>query len=338
MSKRSIILATAALLLAGGAAVAISAPGDGPGGWRGHGMHRMGGGMGPMGEDGMESMGGRHMKGMRGHFGRTMTKEDFDTRTRERFAALDKNSDGVIDKAEMEAAVAARSSKRMGRRGMEQGQMGQRMLKRMGAGADGKVSKEAFRAEINRRFAEADLNSDGKLDDADLPPMMRGRNALDHIGESRGRRGGALGWVKRLGVSAKAGVITRDDVLAGADKRFSTLDKNGDGVIDQADFDAMRKDMADYRVQRMAHRLGAGPDGKVTREQFMAKAAERFARLDVDGDGRIGGRGRGGHGWGHGRGGGHGGMMDRHHQGDMHRGNDAPAQAPAGEAAPAPKN
>lgn len=280
---------------------------------------------------------------MRGMGGRGMTKEQFDTRTRERFARLDKNSDGVIDKAEMEAAVAEHGSKGRGRHAMGRGEMGDRMLKRMGADADGKVTKDAYRAEITRRFAEADLNSDGKLDDADLPPMMRGRNALDRIGEGRGRGRSPLGWIRRLGVEAKAGVISRDDVLAAADKHFASLDRNADGTVDKADVDVLRKEMTDYRVQRMAHRMGAGPDGKVTREQFQAKAAERFARFDADGDGRMDGRGHGRRGWRHERGhggGDHGGMMGRHHGGPMHGGDDNPPAAQPGDAPtpPATKN
>ena len=59
--------------------------------------------------------------------------------------------------------------------------------------------------------------------------------------------------------------------------------------------------MVDYRVKRTLHHHGVGNDGKLTREQFMAKANERFARLDRDNDGVISraempGRGKGRHG------------------------------------------
>ena len=282
MSRTRIALAAAGLLVVAGA-VAATAAGHGQRGWRGDRMM--------FGADGGPG-------GMRGRFGRPLTKDDFDTRTRERFARLDKNGDNVIDKAEIEAAIDARMERRH-RRGGPDGAMGERMLRRMGAGADGKLTKDAFRTELTRRFAEADLNNDGRIDDADLPPMMRGRDA---ISDGRMGRFGAGRWLRMLGVEAKDGAISRADVLAAGDRQFDRLDRNKDGVVDKADMDALRKETADYRVQRFLHRFGADNDERVTREQFQAKAAQRFARMDVNGDGTISrderpGRGHGSRGW-----------------------------------------
>jgi Ca2+-binding EF-hand superfamily protein len=85
----------------------------------------------------------------------------------------------------------------------------------------------------------------------------------------------------------KDGVITREEVVAAAERRFAGFDRNKDGKLDAADADTLRQETADYRVQRFFHRFGAGPDGRVTKEQFYAKAKERFARLDRDSDGTI---------------------------------------------------
>ena len=351
MSKKTILVATAGVLLMAGAVAAVSAPGH-RGHWRGGSM--MFGG---------DADGGH---GMRGRFGRALTKDEFDAKSRERFARLDKNSDGIVDTAELEAAINERMSARHGRRGGGQGMgpgamgdmMGTGMLRRMGAGSDGKLTKENYRTEITRRFAELDLNGDGRIDDTDLPPMMRGRNVLAHFGDAApsgmspgmrhgGPAGGPMGWLRRLGVTAKDGAIARDDVVAAADKQFDRLDRNKDGVVDQTDMAALRKEMLDYRIKRMAHRMGAGPDGRVTREQFQAKAAERFARLDLNGDGTVGrGEGWGRHGGGGHRGGGHrgphGGMGPMHGgpaggpmQGGQMQGGQMPADvAPAAPAAP----
>jgi Ca2+-binding EF-hand superfamily protein len=283
MSRTKIALAAAGLLVAAGAIAAVAAHGH-RGGWRGD--HMM------FGEDG-------GFGGMRGRFGRALTKDEFDARTRERFARLDKNGDNVIDAAEVEAAINERMSARQHRWGGREGTTGERMLRRMGAGPDGKLTKDAFRTELTRRFAEMDLNNDGRIDDNDLPPMMRGRTALS---DARPGAFGPMRWLRMLGVEAKDGTMTREDILGAGDRQFERLDRNKDGIVDKADMDALRKEMTDYRVKRFIHQFGADKDGRVTREQFQAKAAERFARMDFNADGAISrdempGRGRGMRGW-----------------------------------------
>ena len=308
MSKKKIALATVSVLVVAGAAAAVSAPG--------HRDHWRGGAN--MGDD----IAGGGFLGKHGWFHRTLTKEQFDTRTRERFARFDKNGDNVIDPAEMEAVIKDGKSRRFDRHGHRGGMMGKRMQRAFDADRDGKTTKDEVRAEFARRFAEADINSDGKIDDADLPPVMRGRNAISNgfTGmRHRGRHGKmhGLGFLRQADAD-KDGVVTKEEVAAFADGKFARWDWNKDGTIDQADRDALRKEMTDYAVMRTAHRMGAGPDGKVTREQFQAKAAERFARLDVDGDGKITRKelpGRGHRGWHHHRG----------HQGASERGNNADA-------------
>jgi Ca2+-binding EF-hand superfamily protein len=294
MSKKKVIAAIALVALAGAAATVAA---QGQRNWGQHnGGHRngdhgggMGLGMGPgMGQgDGMGDMRGR-----RGMFGRDLTKDEFDGRLRERFARLDKNSDNVLDAAEIEAAV----TERMGRGRFAGGQGGpgqpgmsaqppaQMMLRRLGADKDGKLTQQAFLDRVKARFAEADLNNDGKITDDDLPPMMRGRGLIttENIKNSR------MPMFRFLrDVEVKDGAITLDAVLAGATKQFERMDRNKDGVVEQADVAAMRKEMTDYQVKRFIHRYGADKDGKVTKEQFFAKEAQRFAEADTNGDGVI---------------------------------------------------
>ncbi|MEZ5818353.1 MAG: EF-hand domain-containing protein [Hyphomicrobiaceae bacterium] len=333
MSKKTIVVAAAGVLVLAGAAVAVSAPGH-RGGWHD----------GPMMGDRM--MDGDHMGGLgkRGWFGGSLTKEQYETRVRERFARFDKNGDNVIDPAEMESVINESMSRRFGGRG--RGQMGQRLMRAFDANHDGKVTQDEFRAEVGRRFAEADINSDGKIDDADLPPTMRGRNAIAEggFGMGSGHRRGmmrGLGFLRQADAN-KDGVVTKAEATAFADQQFARFDWNKDGSIDQADRDALRKEMVDYAVKRMAHRMGAGPDGKVTRDQFQAKAAERFARMDFNNDGTLSrdempGR-RGGHGprgWRHG--GGHHGMGPHHDMGGAMPGDGGP-RGPGRDGEPPAKN
>ncbi|MGE0626596.1 MAG: EF-hand domain-containing protein [Hyphomicrobiaceae bacterium] len=216
-----------------------------------------------------------------------MTQDEFDTRTRERFARLDKNSDGVIDTTEIEASL----SNRAGRADRRRGAGLDRLLARFDANRDGKVSKDEFLDPVKKRFARMDLNNDGKITDDDLSPMMRGRDVLKGEGgymQRSGFRGRMHGLRRLIAADAnKDGVITLDEVVASATQRFDRLDRSKDGAIDNSDFEAIRKDMMAYNVQRFLHRYGADKDGKVTREQFANAAKQRFAQRDLNRDGRI---------------------------------------------------
>jgi Ca2+-binding EF-hand superfamily protein len=273
MSRRKKILIAAGAVLALGTVAVVTANA-----YRGHPM----GHFGFFGEEGHGRWG----------FGRgSLTKDEFDGRARERFARIDRNSDGVLDSAEIEASL----NERMGRRGPKGGpgagkmgeRMGQHFLAMFDDNRDGKASKDEFLGGVRKRFAELDLDNDGRITDADLPPMMRGRNLLSGPGGGMGRGPGGMLGIFREADANKDGVITLDEAMALGEKRFSEHDRNKDGAIDQVDFDALRKEMADYRVKRFIHHFGADKDGKVTREQFMAKSRERFARMDLNNDGTI---------------------------------------------------
>ena len=268
MAKRKTVFIAAGALLAVGAVAAISAPGD-----RGH-----------RGGDSMILGGwGDGLMGGKGRWSRQpMTQDEFDATTRARFARLDKNSDGVIDASEIEAALA----RRVERRGKDGGRMGQRLMRAFDTDRDGKVTKEEFMASVRARFAQLDLNNDGRITDDDLPPVMRGRNILAGEGSGRGP-GRRILRLLRDADTNKDGVVTLDETLAAADKRFARLDRNKDGIVDKADGDALRAETVDYRVKRFIHNFGADSDGKVTKEQFAAKARERFARMDLNNDGTI---------------------------------------------------
>lgn len=54
----------------------------------------------------------------------------------------------------------------------------QRLLKRLDANGDGRVSKEEFERHAKERFAMLDLDDDGQITASDLPPRMRGMGIL----------------------------------------------------------------------------------------------------------------------------------------------------------------
>ena len=278
MRKRNIALVSGVLLTAGVIAAVAATPRGGPDGhmWD------------DAGDAPRDHKGGWRHGGMMGWFGpQTITADAYDTRTRERFARLDKNGDGILDTAEIEGSLSQLGSRGRGSGpAAREGNGGDRMLRRFGD-RDGKITKDAFLSEAKRRFTQLDLNNDGKITDDDLPPMMRGKGAL---------KAGAAGMpgpmAKLLADLRQAdakqdGIITIDAYMAVQAKRFDGWDRNKDGVIDKSDFDMARKDMMAYGVKRFLHTYGADADGKVTKEQFYKVAKERFARLDRKGEGKI---------------------------------------------------
>lgn len=274
MSKKKVLIA-AAILVAGGAAIAVSAPGQ-----RLH--DRM---MDRWSHDGGHGLG----MGLMG-FGRgDITRAEFDEKVRERFARFDANSDGVIDAAEIEAALVKGGKHHRGFR--------ERRADRGDAGKDEtrrgrSVNKSEYLDEVRRRFAMLDLDSDGRITDADLPPRMRDRGVLSHLAgeEGRGmhghRHGRMLGFL-RGATADKDGGITLDEVVRVAGERFDRMDRNKDGTLDRADREARAKDATDYRVKRVLHRFGAVSEGKITREQAFKVAGDAFARLDRNNDDTI---------------------------------------------------
>ena len=282
MSKKKVLI-VAAILLAGGAAIAVSAPGH-----RGHGM---GGGMMDrwFHGEGRQDLG---LSPFAGRWGSELKRDAFDEKVRERFARFDLNSDGVIDVAEIEAALAKGGRHHRGFR--------ERRAEREGTAGDEtrrgrSVSKSEYLDEVRRRFAMADLDSDGRITDADLPPPMRGRGVLSRLageqggqGMMRGHRGGGPGIGFLRGATLdKDGGITLDEAVRVAGERFDRMDRNGDGTLDRADRQAFAKEMTDYRVKRVLHRFGATAEWKITRDQAFKVVGEMFDRLDRNKDGTI---------------------------------------------------
>jgi Ca2+-binding EF-hand superfamily protein len=275
MSRKKVLI-VAAVLVAGGAAIAVSAPGQ-----RLHDrmMDRWSHGGGPgMGMGPAMGLFGGHWRG-------ELTREAFDEKVRERFARFDANSDGAIDVAEIESALEKAGKYRRGVRHRRAARHGEGNRGGMRPGHS--VTKSEFLDNVRRRFAIADLDGDGKITDADLPPIMRGRGVLTgDQGFRRGRGGRMLAFLRGADAD-KDGAITLDEAVKAAGDRFDRMDRTKDGTLDRADRDALVKEMTDYRVKRILHRFGATAEGKITREQAFKVAGDMFARLDRNSDGTI---------------------------------------------------
>jgi hypothetical protein len=96
------------------------------------------------------------------------------------------------------------------------------------------------------------------------------------------------------------GVLTREEALARADRRFDALDTDHDGKITAAERAAQPerpRGTADGQTPmpgrghhgggRMLERADTDKDGMVTRKEFRAVAGRMFDRQDANHDGRV---------------------------------------------------
>ncbi len=154
-----------------------------------------------------------------------LTRAEFDAARQARFTQQDANNDGQLTREEMRAGRGERGhhGRGWGRRGG-----GMHMLTRADANNDGNVTRDEYLAGPIARFDRLDANNDGVISEAERP-QRRER------GERRGR-----------------------------------IDADGDRQISRAEFDAMGA--------RMFERLDANSDGRVTREEANAARSHRRGR------------------------------------------------------------
>jgi Ca2+-binding EF-hand superfamily protein len=208
-----------------------------------------------------------------------------------RFQSIDTQNKGSITAADIAASprTAQRDQK-----------IAQRLVAHMDTAGNGYVSKDEFLAAASTRFARMDSAGTGQVTLAQFEAAM-----------PRGHRHGSAGAPgpaadARSGKHAQFaqdiaqhefdkfdanhdGVVSKDEYLAAAGARFDALDTAHTGKLTAQEITASPKMLRhdEFAAQRELQHMGAGADGSVTQDQYLAAARARFAKLDANGDGFI---------------------------------------------------
>ncbi len=173
-------------------------------------------------------------------------------------------------------------------------------LKRFDADRDQAVTVDEFLKRRVEAFTRRDRNGDGTLDALEL-----GEAPLGLRQKRQERRLERL--LVRLDTNADSKLTKQEfenppagkSEGEGGDRRgnqrsvdrqrllFSFYDRNADGVVEKAEYEAGRAEELAFAKRKRLHALDRDGDGKVTLEEYTADARFRFLRLDLDRDGRI---------------------------------------------------
>lgn len=144
----------------------------------------------------------------------------------------DNKGNSSISKAEMMAKSSAR-------------------FDQMDANRDGRIDAADRDARLKSRFASIDTDKNGSLSETEFAAAHAGRDGMHAMGGERrhergghnGRRAHHDGGMLRAADSDGDGVITRAEMIAGANAHFVKMESNGDGQISRAEREAVARPM-----------------------------------------------------------------------------------------------
>lgn len=137
-----------------------------------------------------------------------VTKAEADAAAQARFAKMDINGDGVLNKADGDARAKARFAK-------------------MDANGDGVLSEEEFLAVREARLEKREERKAKRKD----RKAKRAEKGNKRAGKKRGGRKGRVVRLLKRADSNNDQSISRDEFIAFSDTRFAKVDSNSDGQI-----------------------------------------------------------------------------------------------------------
>jgi Ca2+-binding EF-hand superfamily protein len=211
---------------------------------------------------------------------------------------LDTNGDGRISLDEFLAAATARfqqiDTQNRGSVTVDQIANSPKALERMQRRAEhvvehldkannGYITQDEFIAAAKQRFAKLDKNGDGKL-----TPDEMNRSRGERASSPSGKHGQFA--ERRFELDANHdGVVTLNEYVAAAVTKYKELDSAGNGRVtaDEIANSPKAHERAERVAERVAKRLDTNGNGVITKDEFLAAAKQRFAKLDKDSDGYL---------------------------------------------------
>ncbi|MCP3730693.1 hypothetical protein M9978_09660 [Sphingomonas sp. MG17] len=162
------------------------------------------------------------------------------------------------------------------------------------------LTKAEMLARADARFDAADTNKDGQLSATE---RQAGRDKMRAGFEGRrGGRGGGAGMGERMLARVDTngdGLISRAESRAAAEARFARIDADSDGAIEAGEGRGFRDGRGrgggrfgmrggrGMQGMRLAMMADVNKDGAISRAEYDAAAAQRFARMDANKDGKL---------------------------------------------------
>ncbi|MDG5751826.1 hypothetical protein P8R33_11965 [Qipengyuania sp. XHP0211] len=174
----------------------------------------------------------------------------------------DANGDGVITLAEMQARSAERFA-------------------RMDSNSDGVLNHADRQAKMAEHFARIDADNDGEVTQAEMQAAHETRRA------KRAERMAERGVERTERMNRRGG--NRAERMA---ERFAAADTDNSGGLTMAEMQAMHEARGErgHRGKRGMNRmtrLDTNGDQAISKAEFDAQVAARFARLDADDNGQV---------------------------------------------------
>ena len=175
-----------------------------------------------------------------------------------------------------------------------------KLLEALDANGDGKVTQDEVPQRRQRFFARAlrqvDSNGDKALDAAELAQLGKTdrperRRAGRRRKNDRSKRNPRPTGLFQLLDRNRDGELTQKE-LARAPRLLRRLDRNGDGRLSRREITAVGSDRPQQSDKvsrrRRLKRLDLNKDGFLSKDEVKGRLAEAFARLDRNGDGKLG--------------------------------------------------